>query len=61
MNNTKLFNDLLDNYLINRTCCANDYEQLTFEQKFVINEIKKSYKRIIKPTHLDKHHSLQNI
>lgn len=43
----KEWNRVLDRYLIENTMLSEEYEQLNIEQKFVIQEIKKSAKRII--------------
>lgn len=39
------WNKFLDHYLTEGNMSADDYYKLTDEQKFVINEIKKAFKR----------------
>lgn len=41
----KKWNKILDTYLITKHMLSEEYESLTFEQKFVIQEIKKNYRR----------------
>jgi hypothetical protein len=37
---------VLDNYLVNKTLLSEEYEQMDFEQRRIIKEIKLSIKRI---------------
>ena len=43
---TKEWNRVLDRYLTENTMSSEEYEQLNIEQKYVIQEIKKSIKRL---------------
>ena len=54
------WNKFLDNYLINGTMSASDYEELNEMQVLIVQEIKKSLKRINKPEVNNIHHSLCN-
>ena len=45
---TKEWNKVLDRYLTENTMSSEDYENLLVEQKYCIQEIKKSMKRLNK-------------
>jgi hypothetical protein len=45
-NNKQAWNKILDNYLTTGKMTSNEYESLDYEQIKIIQEIKKSFKRI---------------
>lgn len=47
------FNNFIDNYLTTETCSSDDYEKLDMVQEQIIQEIKKSLKRIKQKAHFD--------
>lgn len=55
----KQWNGLLDKYLLTGKMLSEEYEQLNEIQVAIIQELKKSFKRINKSEVLNIHHSLQ--
>lgn len=43
---SKDWNKILDRYLVEGTMSSEEYEQMEYERKYTIQEIKKSIKRI---------------
>lgn len=43
------WNKILDTYLLTRTISLKNYENLSFEHKYIIQELKKAFKRIAYP------------
>ena len=56
----KTWNNILDKYLTTGHLLSEEYEILDIEYKFVIQEIKKSLKRINKPMINEIHHSIKD-
>jgi len=55
----KEWNQLLDKYLTTGKMLSEEYEQLNEMQRVIIQELKKSFKRLNKGEVLEIHHSLQ--
>jgi hypothetical protein len=55
------FNKVLDKYLTEGTMLSEDYENLDDLQKYVIQSLKRAFKRINKPMINEIHHSLKEI
>jgi hypothetical protein len=56
----KEFNKVLDFYLIWGNILSEDYENLNDEQRYVIQCLKRAFKRINKPVVNATHHSITN-
>lgn len=56
----KEWNRLLDRYLTENVMSSDEWERLDDMQKIIINEIKKSLKRLNKPVINEIHHSLKD-
>jgi hypothetical protein len=55
-----LWNKVLDKYLTTGHLLSEEYEELDDLQKYVIQEVKKSFKRLNKPVVNEIHHSLKS-
>ena len=55
-----LWNKVLDKYLTTGHLLSEEYEELDDLQKYVIQEVKKSFKRLNKREVNEIHHSLQS-
>jgi len=54
------WNSVLDRYIKTQTLSCEDYEDMSRDQKLVIQELKKHFARMVKPVINKKHHSLIN-